>query len=1024
MISTCLSVCRQGWLGVPIFLIGIATLAFSQLAQETEPSLSPEEKADLVEKTFSELSTRLSGLRDAQKGAQIESLRSTIKGNLDQLISVHGNSDPQVTELQAKFGGVDEKWISRSKEVGLQLNSVSDRLGEAKLILNDLKENFAGRMDEAVPALNVLHENLKRSKTEMDALTSLSNSLIGDVTRSYGEVESESGMLAQKAIPNAPSIGKGGASFSTKAEEISRAINSTEAIPLDGASRFAPSISTDAGVVSKNKLENTNAESSEIINKLRSELAASKSVQSELSADTADLQGDLRKAYREIVSLQTSLQETQMLAKELQDSKNSLWNTDNGERPTAQAVSSRINRLESDLQAAREDLRSSRQSLLVEQERSNAMLRSVTNELERTRAALDTARSATMSSGADAMRLEALERELNEARRALQMAQMAPMDSTKESYLTLQNELRKALGEITRMQVELNEKDELEAQLIKLQNSMESFADSPGRGASQEYVAKLLIDLNAAKLEVEKAKSQNRAGREDLIEQVALLEDELKVTKLALKKTKAEYEASQEMMAKREFEYANTIQRLEEEAQLAEKNSLRDASLGKLPAIPFVEEMERNLADSEARIERLSNRFEAEQAKATDLIDGLQVELDAAIVRQKRALDQLARKELELEGRETELKQAKEDSKKLKEELEVVKVIAGQLEDLNTVLEQTKRTQNSQSGSMDQVTESLREELNQAKVELVFAKEDNDKLKAISADTISTLELQLENTRNQLLAEQENLADQTNESKELVIDLKSELDAARSEIARMKSAGLGESVETKQAVSQLQEALGTIRILQESLEEAEKVNLDVDNLTLSSLIQWNPICLNYKDLRTKNLLRKQAEDLEAEIMVLREQGLGAGVQFKRSNAAIMEELEISKARVLELEKRAEMSEDNEVLSLVELEEELAQEKARNQELQQELSTKSIGHTKTVELLEKELAASLKKLDELEDKDISRKREIAKIENEIIELKSQLTDQSDNGSLADDEKLQIISQLEEQLQEANNRLADY
>ena len=67
-----------------------------------------------------------------------------------------------------------------------------------------------------------------------------------------------------------------------------------------------------------------------------------------------------------------------------------------------------------------------------------------------------------------------------------------------------------------------------------------------------------------------------------------------------------------------------------------------------------------------------------------------------------------------------ELKQAQEDAKKLKEELEVVKVIAGQLEDLNTVLEETKRTQNSQSGSLDQVVDSLREELNQAKVELVF----------------------------------------------------------------------------------------------------------------------------------------------------------------------------------------------------------------------------------------------------------------------------------------------------------------
>ena len=56
-------------------------------------------------------------------------------------------------------------------------------------------------------------------------------------------------------------------------------------------------------------------------------------------------------------------------------------------------------------------------------------------------------------------------------------------------------------------------------------------------------------------------------------------------------------------------------------------------------------------------------------------------------------------------------------------------------------------------------------------------------------------------------AEQENQADYTNETKDLVLDLKGELVVAREEIARMKSAGMGESVQTKQAVSQLQEAL-------------------------------------------------------------------------------------------------------------------------------------------------------------------------------------------------------------------------
>ena len=163
--------------------------------------------------------------------------------------------------------------------------------------------------------------------------------------------------------------------------------------------------------------------------------------------------------------------------------------------------------------------------------------------------------------------------------------------------------------------------------------------------------------------------------------------------------------------------------------------------------------------------------------------------------------------------------------------------------------------------------------------------------------------LQLEDTRNQLLAEQENQADQSNESKELVLDLKSELDVARTEISRMKSAGLGESVETKQAVSQLQEALGTIRILQESLEEAEQVNLEVDNLRteLANSMESQLLSLQRAD-DEKRILRQQAEDLESEIVILRNQGLGAGVQFQKSNASLMEELEVSNAQIVELEK--------------------------------------------------------------------------------------------------------------------------
>jgi hypothetical protein len=61
--------------------------------------------------------------------------------------------------------------------------------------------------------------------------------------------------------------------------------------------------------------------------------------------------------------------------------------------------------------------------------------------------------------------------------------------------------------------------------------------------------------------------------------------------------------------------------------------------------------MEKNLAGSEERIRLMSEQFESEQTKASELINGLKVELESAVLRQKRALDQLARKRRKWRGR-------------------------------------------------------------------------------------------------------------------------------------------------------------------------------------------------------------------------------------------------------------------------------------------------------------------------------------------------------------------------------------
>ena len=397
---------------------------------------------------------------------------------------------------------------------------------------------------------------------------------------------------------------------------------------------------------------------------------------------------------------------------------------------------------------------------------------------------------------------------------------------------------------------------------------------------SNGLVEKLLIDLNSAKKELVDALAENREVRKNLNSKIASLEDELKSTNLELIKTVRGYDEAKLEMTKREFEFADTIKKLEEEAQVAQ-NALSQASLGKLPAIPFIEEMERNLVDSEKRIEALSVKFDSEKEKAADVIDELQVELENANIRQKRAMEQLGRRELELKGKDEELAQVINQNKTLEEELEVVKIISGQLQDLNTVLEETKKAQNLNLINTDQAVLSLRDELNQARVELVYEREEKEKMVADANLKIASLEGQLSKFKDRLRDEQESLVQQTMESKDLIFDLKSELDAAREEIARMKSAGATESLETKTAVSQLQEALGTIRVLKESLEESEQANLELDNLRNELADSMDrQIAQVKRDEEQKAKLQQKISDLEAEILIFRNNESADAVKTK------------------------------------------------------------------------------------------------------------------------------------------------
>ena len=66
-----------------------------------------------------------------------------------------------------------------------------------------------------------------------------------------------------------------------------------------------------------------------------------------------------------------------------------------------------------------------------------------------------------------------------------------------------------------------------------------------------------------------KAKEENRLERNSLAQKVQELEDQLKSSNLQLVETKKKFDETQKQMAKREFDFANTIQSLEEDAQVS-----------------------------------------------------------------------------------------------------------------------------------------------------------------------------------------------------------------------------------------------------------------------------------------------------------------------------------------------------------------------------------------------------------------------------------------------------------------------
>ena len=795
-----------------------------------------------------------------------------------------------VTETLSK--DADSVELSKTlNQVSGNLDSLYQDLTQSKGIFNELKNSKGGNLADSKPVLRSLFKKSQKTLSELEANQKLLEIALDDFSK-LNISETLLNETAKDSTQTTPYFSQ---------SRISKVINANEAIALTPSPRYSP--------------------------------------------ETQKLQKEVLQASKNIQNLANNLNESENLTENLKRDNQFLSQSVNSGDSGVAVVRSAFDRLRGDLQRSKNNLTSTKQKMLDEQSRSTALIKSITNELERSREELAATKDLAAKAQQESIKLDDVEKKLVLVQKKINAA----IASDEPQSLS---ELPEVINSIM-IDIE-NTKRGTSSEEISDEDSKESISTDEAKTNNNELVNKLLIDLNNAKSDALEAKNQNRETRKALNSTVANLEDRLKATNIELSLANQRFQELNEEMAKREFEFADTIKQLEEEAQVAQK-ALSDASRGKLPAVPFIEEMERNLAESEERVQALSKQFDSEKEQASEVISGLQIELENALIRQKRAMDQLGRREVELQGRNQELSQLRADKKILEEELQVVKVLSSQLQDLNNVLEQTKEAQNFQSSNTDQVVASLRDELNKAKVELTFEKEENERLLKASSAKTKSLEGQLQLLREKLIEEQENLSRQSVESKDLIIDLKSELDQAREEINRMRSVGATDSLETKQAVSQLQEALGTIRILKESLEQSEQANLELDNLRAeiadSMAKQISMMKINEED---RKKLTDKIADLEAEILIFRDRDASNGLSSKQLVASLNENLKDSKLEISILKEALEGTEGLSIRNLIEMQDELATEETKNQELISrisELEEELLRENRRIEALE-------------------------------------------------------------------------
>ena len=200
MRNSCLSYLKQGWFGLPLFFLGLGSLAFSQLETDSSSqNLTATELASSIDSKIRQGEELISNLR---KEINLSSQNQI--SSIEQKISSKELSKEDKGILRAQFDNLVSRYKNREGSMNDSISQTEERVSSAKEIFGDLQSNFAGRLEEARPALLAVSENLDGSIVELEALSTMSSGLVKDFSYEVSTLDSQAEASFAQRLPTPP----------------------------------------------------------------------------------------------------------------------------------------------------------------------------------------------------------------------------------------------------------------------------------------------------------------------------------------------------------------------------------------------------------------------------------------------------------------------------------------------------------------------------------------------------------------------------------------------------------------------------------------------------------------------------------------------------------------------------------------------------------------------------------------------------------------------------------------------------